>query len=632
MTKKRKHTRAELTLCVFVVLAVFLAVVVMYYNQKTNLRVNREIHATLESYAQQQADYVGTVLTGQFNSLGAFASYLGQAGIEDTDTFLSAANAIRQTQEFYRITMADPDGNGMTDDGIQKNIKDLKEFREALQGEQTISEPFISSMEDGYLCVLLAVPIKNPQGEITGVLCGSYTAEQFGTLFLHDIFKRNDASVLINGKGEVIVASKDGRITVGDKSQENVFEKTQKEAFLDGHSVEDMKQAARDGKKMVSLLQEKSQQYYVTQTAFGYNGWTLLSAMKRSEVDSSYSFVRAYSVRLNIAFAASFLLSFLLLFYLFRTERKILKAQTRKLMEEKEKLEVSEERFRLLARDSDVLVFEINYLEHTLEFNENFEKILGIKPDYQSFLDGKWVYPDDVTSFSRILPQSSSKKGVMTRNIRFCNSAGVYIWFSLLTSIFADDRGRVVRILGKMMNIDESMREKEALRLRAETDSMTGLYNKMATEELITHALRKYRGSVCALLVVDMDNLKRINDTLGHAQGDRAIVRFADVLHRTFRSTDIVGRIGGDEFMVFLINVQRNQQLTMILDAIVKKWETLYTGEKEDYPVHGSMGAVMTEGCENFQELYRRADIALYKAKRSGKGGYAVYVPEMEET
>ena len=187
-----------------------------------------------------------------------------------------------------------------------------------------------------------------------------------------------------------------------------------------------------------------------------------------------------------------------------------------------------------------------------------------------------------------------------------------------------------MRILGKMMNIDESMREKEALRLRAETDSMTGLYNKMATEELITHALRKYRGSVCALLVVDMDNLKRINDTLGHAQGDRAIVRFADVLHRTFRSTDIVGRIGGDEFMVFLINVQRNQQLTMILDAIVKKWETLYTGEKRTTRCTGV--SVMTEGSENFQELYRRADIALYKAKRSGKGGYAVYVPEMEET
>ena len=79
--------------------------------------------------------------------------------------------------------------------------------------------------------------------------------------------------------------------------------------------------------------------------------------------------------------------------------------------------------------------------------------------------------------------------------------------------------------------------------------------------------------------------------------------------------------IGGDEFMVFLINVQRNQQLTMILDAIVKKWETLYTGEKEDYPVHGSMGAVMTEGSENFQELYRRADIALYKAKGVEKAG-----------
>lgn len=181
------------------------------------------------------------------------------------------------------------------------------------------------------------------------------------------------------------------------------------------------------------------------------------------------------------------------------------------------------------------------------------------------------------------------------------------------------------------MNIDESMREKEALRLRAQTDSMTGLYNKMATEELVTHALRKYKDSVCALLIVDMDNLKRINDTLGHTQGDRAIVGFAEALHRTFRSSDIVGRIGGDEFMVFLINVQSSQQLTLILDAIVKKWDFLYTGEEDDYPVHGSIGAALTNGSENFQELYRKADMALYKAKRGGKGGYAVYFPEMED-
>lgn len=631
MTKKRKHTRAEQTLWVFAVLAVFLAVAVLNYNQKTSRRVNEEIHATLESYAQQQADHVRTVLSGQFDSLGAFASYLGQAGMEDTETFLNAADAIRQTQEFYRITMANLNGNGMTNEGIQRNIKNLKEFQAAVKGEQTISEPFISSIEDGYLCVLLAVPIKNPQGEITGVLCGSYTAEQFGTLFLHDNFERNDASVLINGQGDVIVASKDEEMVVGDKSLENIYEKTKNEAFLDGHSVEDMQQAAKNQEKLVSLIQEGEQEYYVTQTPFGYNGWTLLSAMKRGEVDSSYAFVRTYAARLNIAFAVSFLLGFLLIFYLFRTERKALRAQTQKLLEEKEKLEVSEERFRLLARDSDVLVFELNNLDHTLEFNENFEKILGIKPDYQSFLDGKWVYPDDVTAFSRILPQFSSKKGVMTRNIRFCNFAGVYIWFSVLTSIFADDRGRVVRILGKMMNIDENMREKEALRLRAETDSMTGLYNKMATEELVTHALRKYKGSVCALLIVDMDNLKRINDTLGHTQGDRAIVRFADALQRTFRSTDIVGRIGGDEFMVFLINVQSSHQLILILDAIVKKWDSLYTGEKDDYPVHGSIGAVMTNGSENFHELYRRADTALYKAKRSGKGGYALYAPETEE-
>lgn len=83
--------------------------------------------------------------------------------------------------------------------------------------------------------------------------------------------------------------------------------------------------------------------------------------------------------------------------------------------------------------------------------------------------------------------------------------------------------------------------------------------------------------------------------------------------------------------MVFLINVQSSQQLTLILDAIVKKWDLLYTGEKDDYPVHGSIGAALTNSSENFQELYRKADMALYKAKRGGKGGYAVYSPQMEE-
>ena len=73
----------------------------------------------------------------------------------------------------------------------------------------------------------------------------------------------------------------------------------------------------------------------------------------------------------------------------------------------------------------------------------------------------------------------------------------------------------------------------------------------------------------------------------------------------------------------FSSNVQSSHQLILILDAIVKKWDSLYTGEKDDYPVHGSIGAVMTNGSENFHELYRRADTALYKAKRSGKGGYA---------
>ncbi|MEG1913421.1 MAG: GGDEF domain-containing protein, partial [Cloacibacillus sp.] len=126
------------------------------------------------------------------------------------------------------------------------------------------------------------------------------------------------------------------------------------------------------------------------------------------------------------------------------------------------------------------------------------------------------------------------------------------------------------------------------------------------------------------MLVADLDGLKIINDNLGHTSGDAAIKLFADTLATHFADSGIVGRIGGDEFMAFLDGVEAGASLDDAMKSLIMKLVELH--------VYGSIGVVTGDvGADCFNELYRKADMALYHVKRNGKCDYAVYSPQMED-
>lgn len=180
---------------------------------------------------------------------------------------------------------------------------------------------------------------------------------------------------------------------------------------------------------------------------------------------------------------------------------------------------------------------------------------------------------------------------------------------------------------------DITAEKKAALKAQkqAETDGMTGLYNKTTTETLVRKQLAADKGRPCAIIVADLDDLKNINDNLGHAQGDIAIKGFARVLSSHFCSTDIIGRIGGDEFMVFIDGAVGGSKLSSQMTELIRKFAALRIGENSDIAVHGSIGIVTSiTGRETFDELYKKADKALYHTKRNGKNDYAFYTPQME--
>ena len=173
-------------------------------------------------------------------------------------------------------------------------------------------------------------------------------------------------------------------------------------------------------------------------------------------------------------------------------------------------------------------------------------------------------------------------------------------------------------------------RKNKELETRAEMDALTTLYNKAATEKYVKEYL-EYEGkySRSLLFVVDVDNFKTINDTKGHAFGDIVLSAIGKKLSSEFRVTDIVGRIGGDEFLIFLKHIPNHEIEVREAEKIVKFFRELEPGQYVKTKVTASIGgAVYPEDGEDFETLFKAADEAVYKTKKRGRDGYSFYREE----
>ena len=162
---------------------------------------------------------------------------------------------------------------------------------------------------------------------------------------------------------------------------------------------------------------------------------------------------------------------------------------------------------------------------------------------------------------------------------------------------------------------------------QAHTDALTGLLNKVYTEHMISEWLReKDFEDFQALMMIDMDYFKQINDTFGHVVGDQVLKIFAGFLKEQFRTTDIIGRVGGDEFMILMKNVRLDYSIHLHLQKLYANLEKVDIPELNGRKLSCSIGcAISPTDAESFSQLYRLADQALYTAKQNGRGHFVLY-------
>ncbi|MDO5116658.1 MAG: diguanylate cyclase [Synergistaceae bacterium] len=197
-----------------------------------------------------------------------------------------------------------------------------------------------------------------------------------------------------------------------------------------------------------------------------------------------------------------------------------------------------------------------------------------------------------------------------------------HTWISFDIHLTVDPETRDVMAFVYVRDIDRRKRELEALSDMAQRDSLSGLLNHKATFAAIGDFLDGAgRKGIHALLLIDLDNFKKLNDTLGHQAGDRELMESSARLSSTFRHSDIVGRIGGDEFMVFMKNIGTPELARDRARRICERERRVCEEEGRSVQLSCSVGmSICRDGDKSLDEMYREADAALYRAKAKGKG------------
>lgn len=191
---------------------------------------------------------------------------------------------------------------------------------------------------------------------------------------------------------------------------------------------------------------------------------------------------------------------------------------------------------------------------------------------------------------------------------------------------------RINNLLKSKRRVRSLIQKYVEFKVKSELDEMTGLFNKVTTVNLISDVLMKSPNKPHAMLVVDIDNFKAINDVYGHTVGDHTICIVSNVIASQFTGSDVVGRIGGDEFVIFVRNIAHKKDVyekTNALVNIISAKENLSIPDN----VTISIGLAFSDGTEeDYSALFAKADEALYSSKHSGKSCYSEYGVTSDDT
>jgi diguanylate cyclase (GGDEF)-like protein/PAS domain S-box-containing protein len=300
----------------------------------------------------------------------------------------------------------------------------------------------------------------------------------------------------------------------------------------------------------------------------------------------------------------------------------------------------SEARFASLVKNASDVVTVIEPDTRVRYASPSTSRVLFVEPgELEGTKFSDLVHPDDKTrvmSFLTAIGDGEGNTGLIEFRMRRSDASWIHVE-TLRTGLLHDPN--VKGIVLNTRDVSERKAFEEQLAHQAFHDSVTNLANRALFRDRVTHALERQQRDrkPVAVLFMDLDDFKTVNDSLGHAAGDSLLREVGERLKETLRAADTAARMGGDEFAVLLEDGGDGVQAADVAERIMRFLEEPFFLEKKEVFVRGSVGIAVADGetaqgAEGAEELLRNADVAMYMAKENGKGRYQVFEPAMHDT
>ena len=294
----------------------------------------------------------------------------------------------------------------------------------------------------------------------------------------------------------------------------------------------------------------------------------------------------------------------------------------------------SEARLRAVFNQAAIAIALLDLDGDFTEVNPAVERLLGY--DGVSLAGRRWnafAPPEDHEATTQIIAaMRAGERESMTVEQRFVRCDGRVLWTHMTISR-VDNPGGTAGLIAMLQDVTERRALEAQLTWQAFHDPLTNLANRALFRERVERRLaarRDVSGSV-AVLFLDLDNFKTINDSMGHAAGDQLLFEVGRRLLNATRGCDTVARLGGDEFAILLDNVRVANDCVRVADRILESMLAPVQLDGTDVIVSTSIGIVRDAGDESADDILRNADVAMYNAKQRGKGRYSLFEPGMHD-
>lgn len=566
-------------------------------------------------------------------------------------------------------------------DALKLNVSDREYFKESMNGEMYISNTLTSRIENK-LIVVISIPVKDSEGNVIGVYANGIFLEYFQK-FISNIKSGETGYAYIVDKNGVIIAHPDLK-RVGEKSENTKLENIIKNINYNNKSYSGIDSYTYNNT-------DKLMGYSTIPNL----GWTLVVTKDLSEINkpaydelkiiiSTAIFIFIISIFLSILASKSitrpiqYLIDVMnkaergdlsslcnhkskdelgVLTYnynnmikrlnnsyeelsavyeeLSATEEE-LRCQYDELMENKEALELSEARYKEVLNGINDALWEFDVKTRKFFTSDKWSDITGYRCknyDINALID-KAVSPkcrkklyDDIRKHSRLnTPWFETEVKINTGD-------GRIKWILNKGKSIKDEEGNILKYSGIISDVTIKKKSERKVRQLAYFDTLTGLPNRTNFINQLDDELKVYEsnGKMGAVLFVDLDDFKRVNDSLGHDEGDKLLKSIGDKFINTIDVKNTVCRFGGDEFLILLRDIEENKIID-IVNNLIKIFNDGFEFNKKCTFITCSIGICMfPKDGKDSNSILKNADTAMYKAKETGKNKYEFYNDEMSK-